>query len=143
MNEIQEHLDNIAKKYPTNNSVVCESNKKLIYVFSKDGQLLEVCKQRRDAEKKYGWQTIQNILRRKLCINGIWVSYTNKFEPRVALNKAQPKPIKIIYEDGSEKNYESRRICAQEIGITEDTLHNIRKGKRKNLPQGIKEIIFY
>lgn len=142
MTNIQEILDRIAKKYPTNNSVIWESNKKLLYVFSKDGQLLEVCKQRRDAELKYGWQTIQNILRSKICMKGIWVSYTNKFEPRVALNKAHPKPIKIIYEDGSEKTFESRRICSQEIGITEDSLHCIRKGKRKNLPQGIKQIIF-
>lgn len=142
MTNIQEILDNIAKKYPTNNSVVCESNKRILYVFSKDGQLLEVCKQRKEAELKYGWQTIANILRKKLCINGIWVSYTNKFEPRVATSKAQPKPIKVIYEDGSEKNYESRRICAKEIGIREDTLYNIRKGKSKTLPQGIKQIIF-
>ena len=142
MTNIQEILDNIGKKYPTNNSVVSESNKKLIYVFSKDGQLLEVCKQRRDAEKKYGWQTITNILRRNTSMNGIWVSYTNKFNPRIAINKAQPKKIKIIFEDDTIKQYESRKKCCQQLGWNEDLLYNIIRGKRKTLPQGIKQIIF-
>jgi len=142
MTNIQEILNNIAKKYPTNNSVVCESNKKLMYVFSKDGQLLEVCKQRRDAELKYGWQTITNILRRNLPMKGIWVSYTNEFNPRIGINKAQPKKVKIIFEDGTTNEYESRRKCCQQLGWSEDVLYNILKGKRKTLPKGIKQIIF-